>query len=245
MKKRLKIIIPILVLVIAGFLIWKHVAENKFTFAGTVEATEVDVPAQVSSTIATLAAEEGQAVTQGQLLVSLDGQDYKLSQAQADDDYQRGVKLFNSGSMPKETFNHLQNQKQMADLRVQWCSIVSPLAGTVLTKYNEPGEWVNPGTKVFTLADLREVWCLIYVPQPDPIKLSYGFTLKASLAEDPGKIFEGKVTHINDQAEFTPKNVQTEKERSNLVYAVKVTFPNPEGLLKPGMTLEVQMPKGK
>jgi HlyD family secretion protein len=145
--------------------------------------------------------------------------------------------------MPKETFNHLQSVKQLADLRVQWCSITAPLTGTVLTKYHEPGEFVNPGTKVFTLADLREVWCLIYVPQPDLVRLSYGLKLKATLPEAPGKAFEGSITHINDQAEFTPKNVQTEKERTNLVYAVKVTFPNPDGTLKPGMTLEVSIPK--
>jgi HlyD family secretion protein len=243
MKKRLRIIIPILAVVIAGVVLWNWLTGNKFTFAGTVEATEVDVPAQVSSTIDALAVAEGQAVTQGQLLVSLDGQDYRLAQSQANDDYHRGLKLFQSGSMPKETFNHLQNQKQLADLRVQWCSILSPLTGTVLTKYHEPGEWVNPGTKVFTLADLREVWCLIYVPQPDLVRLSYGLKLEATLPELQGKSFEGKITHINDQAEFTPKNVQTEKERTNLVYAIKVTFPNPEGLLKPGMTLEVQIPK--
>ena len=243
MKKRLRIILPILVMGIAGLLIWDYLAGNKFTFAGTVEATEVDVPAQVSSTIATLAVDEGQAVTQGQLLVSLDGQDYKLAQSQADDDYNRGLNLFRAGSMPKETFNHLQSVKLQADLRVQWCSITSPLTGTVLTKYHEPGEFVNPGTKVFTLADLREVWCLIYVPQPDLVRLSYGLKLKATLPEAPGKSFEGAITHINDQAEFTPKNVQTQKERSNLVYAVKVTFPNPDGTLKPGMTLEVQIPK--
>ncbi len=243
MKKRLRIIIPILVLGIGGYLLWSHFYGNPFTFAGTVEATEVDVPAQVSSTIAALAVDEGQAVTQGQLLVSLDGQDYRLSQSQADDDFARGEKLYQSGSMPKETFNHLQNQKQLADLRVQWCSITSPLTGTVLTKYHEPGEWVNPGTKVFTLADLREVWCLIYVPAPDLQKLAYGQKLKARLDDENKTSFEGTVTHINDQAEFTPKNVQTEKERTNLVYAIKVTFPNPKGLLKPGMTLEVSIPQ--
>src|SRR5208282_6125734 len=131
MKKRLRIIIPILVIGVAVLVISDYLAKNKVSFAGTVEATEVDVPAQVSSTIATLAVDEGQAVTQGQLLVSLDGQDYKLSQAQADDDYNRGLNLFQAGSMPKETFNHLQSQKQLADLRVQWCSITSPLNGTV------------------------------------------------------------------------------------------------------------------
>ncbi len=241
MKKRLRIILPLAALVI-GLLLWEVLKGGNFTYAGTVEATEVDVPAQVSSTIASLAVAEGQAVTQGQLLVTLDGNDYKLAQSQADDDYNRGAMLFRSGSMPKETFNHLQSQKQLADLRVQWCSITSPLNGTVLTKYHEPGEWLNPGTKVFTLADLSQVWCLIYIPEPMLTRVSYGQKLKAVLPELPDKGFEGTVTHINDQAEFTPKNVQTQKERTNLVYAVKVTFPNPEGLLKPGMTLEVQLP---
>jgi HlyD family secretion protein len=91
------------------------------------------------------------------------------------------------------------------------------------------------------------------VPHDDLFKLSYGESLQANLSngqklkamlpELPGKSFEGKITHINDQAEFTPKNVQTQKERSNLVYAVKVTFANPDGVLKPGMTLEVSIPK--
>jgi len=243
MKKRLRIVLPILVVAVVGIVLWDILAGNKFSFAGTVEATEVDVPAQVSSTIATLAVDEGQAVTLGQLLVTLDGQDYKLQQSQADDDYQRGLQLFNSGSMPKETFNHLQSQKQLADLRVQWCSITSPLTGTVLTKYHEPGEWVNPGIKVFTLADLRQVWCLIYIPAPDLTKVAYGQKLRARLDNTSAKAFEGTVTHINDQAEFTPKNVQTEKERTNLVYAVKVTFDNPGAVLKPGMTLNVELPK--
>ncbi len=245
MKKRLKIILPLVAALIVGITLWKVLKGDNFTYAGTVEATEVDIPAQVSSTIASLAVAEGQAVTLGQLLVTLDGSDYKLTQTQATDDYNRGVMLFRSGSMPKETFDHLQAQKQLADLRVQWCSITSPLSGTVLTKYHEPGEWVNPGTKVFTLADLSQVWCLIYIPEPMLVRVSYNEKLKAILPELPGKPFEGTVTHINDQAEFTPKNVQTQKERSNLVYAVKVAFPNPEGLLKPGMTLEVSLLKGK
>ena len=243
MKKRLRIILPILVVIILAVVLYDWLWGTKFTFAGTVEATEVDVPAQVSSTIAELKVDEGQAVSQSQLLVTLDGQDYKLQQNQAADDYQRGVQLFKSGSMPKETFDHLQSQKQLADLRVQWCSITSPLTGTVLTKYHEPGEWVNPGTKVFTLADLRQVWCLIYIPAPDLKKVAYGQKLKARLDDTSDKAFEGTVTHINDQAEFTPKNVQTEKERTNLVYAVKVTFDNPDAVLKPGMTLNVELPK--
>jgi len=99
------------------------------------------------------------------------------------------------------------------------------------------------GAKLFTLADLRQVWCQVYVPQPLLVKLKYGQKLRAALPELPGRVFDGVVSHISDQAEFTPKNVQTRKERERLVYAVKVTFPNPGGELKPGMTLEVQMPE--
>ncbi len=241
MKKR----IPILLVVILGLgaLIYWRVKINAFAYAGTVEATEVDISSQVASSIALLAVDEGAAVTIGQPLAILDGQDYKLNQGLAADDYNRGLKLFKSGSMPEETFNHLKSQKELADLRVQWCNVTSPIQGRVLTKYHEAGEWVPLGAKIFTLADLRQVWCLFYVPQPVPVKLSYGQKVNAKLVELKGKVFQGTITHISDEAEFTPKNVQTRQERTNLVYAVKVTFDNPDGILKPGMTLEADLPQ--
>lgn len=241
MRSKLKFIIPAVIALAA--LIWWRIESTKFAYAGTVEATEVDVASQVASTVNSLQADEGQAVTQGQLLATLDGPDYKVAQETANDDYQRGLKLFQAGSMAVETFNHLKTQKEMADLHVLWCSVTSPLKGTILTKYHEPGDWVGPGTKLFTLADLNEVWCYFYVPQPILAKLSYGQKVSAVLPELKGKTFEGVISHINDEAEFTPKNVQTEAERTSLVYAVKIIFKNPNGLLKPGMTLEADLPK--
>lgn len=241
MKKGIRIVLLLVVISLAAYAYW-HQKGNAFAYAGTVEATEVDVSSQVASTIGSLGAEEGQAVTLGQALATLDGQDYKLSQSLASDDYNRGLKLFNSGSMPQENFNHLKTQKEMADLRVQWCNIISPINGRVLTRYHEPGEWVNPGTKLYTLADLREVWAYFYVPQPLLAKLSHGQKVVGFLPEVKDRSFEGIISHINEEAEFTPKNVQTEKERTRLVFAVKVTFPNPDGVLKPGMTLEAKLP---
>ncbi len=241
MKKRL----PLLILVIAavaGFVYWK-IQSNPSTYAGTVEATEVDVSAKVASTIKTIDVREGQPVTADQTLATLTGEDYKLAQTQADDDYRRGRQLYLSGSLPQEQFDHIKSQKELTDLRVQWCTITSPITGTVLTQYHEPGEFVNPGMKLFTLADLREVWCQVYIPQPMLVKISYGQKLTATLPELKDRTFTGTVSHINSEAEFTPKNVQTRKERVRLVYAVKVTFPNPDGLLKPGMTLEIHLPE--
>ena len=241
MKKRLPIIV-IAILAVAGLIYWR-LQSNPFTYAGTIEATEVDVSAKIASTIKSVDAAEGQGVTAGQPLATLTGEDYRLAKSQADEDYRRGLQLYNSGSLPKETLDHLRSQKELADLRVEWCTITAPIAGTILTKYHEPGEYVNPGMKLFTLADLREVWCLVYVPQPMLVKLSYGQKLTATLPELSGHIFEGTVSHINSEAEFTPKNVQTRKERARLVFAVKITFPNTDGLLKPGMTLEVHLPE--
>jgi HlyD family secretion protein len=61
----------------------------------------------------------------------------------------------------------------------------------------------------------------------------------------PEKKFPGTIALIRDEAEFTPKNVQTRSERTRLVYGVKLVFPNPEGILKPGMTIEVKLPEKK
>ncbi len=241
MKQRLKIIIPLL-LAVTALVVWR-LKVNAFVYAGTVEATEVDISAKVASTLKSIEVKEGEVAQEGQLLASFTGEDYRLTQSQADEDYRRGAVLYRSGSMPKETFDRLASQKAMADLRVEWCAIKAPLAGTVLTQYHQPGEFVAVGSKLFTLADLREVWCLVFVPQPMLVKLSTGMKLKATLPEMPSKVFEGTVTRIGNEAEFTPKNVQTRRERERLVYAVKVTFPNGQGLLKPGMTLEVKLPE--
>jgi len=241
MKKRLRIIIP-LVLAIAALVYWR-LKTNAFTYAGTVEATEVNISAKVSSALKTINVKEGQKVQEGDLLASMTGEDLRLAQSQAGEDYYRGALLFKSGSLPQETFDQLRSQKAMADLKVEWCNIKSPLTGTVLTQYHQPGEWVGTGTRLFTLADLREVWCLLYVPQPMLAKLSLGQKLAATLPEMPEKTFEGTITHISDEAEFTPKNVQTRQERVRLIYSVKVVFQNPNGLLKPGMSLEMDLPE--
>jgi HlyD family secretion protein len=92
------------------------------------------------------------------------------------------------------------------------------------------------------LADLREMWVTMYVPQPVLHKLSYSMKLTGLIPEAGNKEIEGVITHINDEAEFTPKNVQTRQERSRLVYGVKVTFQNKDNILKPGMTVEVKIP---
>jgi HlyD family secretion protein len=141
--------------------------------------------------------------------------------------------------------DQVKNKKQDADVRLAWCSIQSPIQGTVLSRYHEPGEWVNPGTKLLTLANIRDIWTYIYVPQPEVSKLKVGMKLKGYLPELNRREFEGTIIKINDEAEFTPKNVQTQAERERLVFGVKVSFlgSNEQEILKPGMTIEVKLPR--
>ncbi|OFZ20028.1 MAG: hypothetical protein A2X94_11605 [Bdellovibrionales bacterium GWB1_55_8] len=203
----------------------------------------MDLPARVSSVVEAVPAQEGQRVKKGDLLLSLSGEDLKLTAETAVKDHERAEKLYRAGSMPREAYDHLRLKRDDILLKLKWTSIQAPVDATVLDIYREPGEWVAPGTKLLTLADLSEVWAMVYIAQPLLAKLNPGQEIEAILPELPGRTFRGRIARIREEAEFTPKNVQTTKERARLVFGVKIVFPNPDGVLKPGMTVEVRLPE--
>jgi HlyD family secretion protein len=82
---------------------------------------------------------------------------------------------------------------------------------------------------------MDEVWLRAYIPENELGRIKVGQTASVTIDGRPDKVFAGKVSFISSQAEFTPKNVQTEKERVKLVYRIKITLANPEMELKPGM----------
>ncbi len=122
-----------------------------------------------------------------------------------------------------------------AKTQLGYAALTAPEAGVVLSKNVEPGEYVVPGTPVVTLGNLNDVYLRAYIDERDLGRVKVG--QKAAITTDsyPGKRFEGRVTFISQEAEFTPKMVQTEKERVKLVYRIKITVPNPSMDLKPGM----------
>ena len=113
--------------------------------------------------------------------------------------------------------------------------ITSPLPGVVLVEHARAGEVVAAGAPILTVADLREVWIRLYIPLPHLGQIALGQRAVVTTDALRGRTFTGAVTEISQQAEFTPRNVQTPEERVKLVFAVKVTLPNAERLLKPGM----------
>ena len=244
-KKPGKIVIFVAVVVVAAIVAKVFIFKSDFLYAGTLEATKVDLSAQVASTIQTVQVQEGAPVKTAQELVTLSCDDVRVADNIATENYQRNFRLFHSGSVSQETIDQVKNRKEDADVRLGWCSIKSPIQGTVLSRYHEPGELVTPGTKLLTLANVKDIWAYIYVPQPDVSRLKVGMKLIGSLPELGHREFNGKIIKINEEAEFTPKNVQTQAERTRLVFGVKVSFlgANDEEILKPGMTIEVTLPK--
>lgn len=111
----------------------------------------------------------------------------------------------------------------------------SPISGIVLVKSAEVGEVVNPGTTVMTLADIRNVWLKAYIPETELSRVKWGQEVIVTTDLKPQKEYKGKISFISSQAEFTPKQIQTEKERVTLVYRIKIDIPNPDRELKPGM----------
>jgi len=240
MKKKIPLF---LVIAAVAFAAWKISHQQEFLYAGTVEATYVDLSPQVTTTIGSVEVREGDPVKNVQDLVHMTGDDIKLAADIAERDFQRALKLRNSGSMPQESFDRIRFRRDDAVLRSSWCVIKSPLDGTVIDRYHEPGELVNPSMKLLTLADLDHVYAYIYVPQTMLAHVQLDQKLEGLLPELDMKRMEGRITHIRDQAEFTPKNVQTREERTRLVYGIKVSFDNPGHVLKPGMTVEVKLPE--
>jgi HlyD family secretion protein len=130
----------------------------------------------------------------------------------------------------------------LAKTRLSHATVVSPLSGTVLSRNAEPGEYVAAGTPVVTVADLRDVWLRAYIPETDLGKVRLGQAVAVTTDSFPGKKYGGTVSFIAPDAEFTPKSVQTQKERVKLVYRIKVTVANPAAELKPGMPADTMIP---
>jgi HlyD family secretion protein len=241
MKKKIIPVIIIAAVLTAVYL--KTRSAKDFRYSGTLEATEVDLSSRISGVISGYAVKEGELVKKDALVAALDCEDLKMAADIAAKDYERAAELYSAGSMSTENRDRLKYKRDDSALKVQWCSVKSPVSGRLLYSYREEGELVAPGTKLATVADLSEVWAYIYVPHDMLAKLKAGMEVSGFLPEAGDKEFPGRISVIYSEAEFTPKNVQTRKERTRLVFAVKVSFSNSDEILKPGMTIEVRLPE--
>ena len=128
---------------------------------------------------------------------------------------------------------------QVLETQLQKMVIIAPIDGIVLERLVEPGEVALPSAPLLTLARLDDLTITVYVPEDRYGEIKLGQPALVVVDSFPGETFSAMVTHIADQAEFTPRNVQTVEGRSSTVFAIKLAIENPNGQLKPGMPADV------
>jgi len=124
---------------------------------------------------------------------------------------------------------------KLNETQLGYTTLYSPISGVVLVRSGEVGEVVNPGTSILTMADIENVWLKAYIAETDLSKVKWGQEVIVTTDLRPKKEYKGRISFISSQAEFTPKQIQTEKERVTLVYRIKVDILNKDRELKPGM----------
>lgn len=162
-----------------------------------------------------------------------------------------GLRLAENGPR-KETIAQASARVEQAEAavalsktRLSYATLASPLSGVILSENAEPGEFLSAGTPVVTVAGLEKVYLRAYIAETDLGRVKVGQKVKVTADTYPGKVYQGRISFIASEAEFTPKNVQTQKERIKLVYRVKITLDNPKMELKPGMPADAEILTGK
>jgi HlyD family secretion protein len=161
-----------------------------------------------------------------------------LAQAQAQYDLVKAGPRKEDIAQGRARVAQAQAALSLARTQVDYAKVFSPLTGVVLSKNIEPGEYVAAGTAVVTIGDMENVWLRAYIEETDLEAVRHSkraWITTDSFTNKKHKRYEGRVSFISDVAEFTPKNVQTQKERVKLVYRIKIDIKNPDEELKPGM----------
>lgn len=139
-----------------------------------------------------------------------------------------------------------QESLTLARIILGYTTLYAPFSGVILVRNAELGEDVQPGTPVFTLADLDHVWLRAYVNETDIGRVRFGQAALITTDSYPGQKYVGRISMISENAEFTPKSVETHAERVTLVYRIRIDIENQSHELKPGMpadaTIELSPP---
>jgi multidrug resistance efflux pump len=132
----------------------------------------------------------------------------------------------------------------LADVQLGKLTLAAPRGGIITERPLNAGELAAPGAILLNLGDLDHVTLTVYIPETQIGRVKPGQAARVSVDAYPSQTFQGTVTFVRPEAEFTPKNVQTQEERVNLVFAVKISLDNPDHRLKPGMPADVEIMSG-
>lgn len=231
--------------------------------SGNIEGNEVKISFRVAGLIQELLFDEGYVIKIGDCLARLDKTPLiqqrdeakaalKLAESQYEFDkleYVRAENLFNEGAVSAQqrdaaktkadtdmsNIDKLKASLSLAELNLAWGDLASPLNGYITVKSALQGENVQIGAPVFTAIDLNDLWVSAYVDEKDLGRIKLNQPAHVKIDAYPNKKYVGRISFISQQTEFTPKYIQTTKERVKYVYRIKVRVDNSSLDLKPGM----------
>src|SRR5664279_1656520 len=150
--------------------------------------------------------------------------------------------------LAKANIRNANETLKMAQIVLGYTTLYAPFDGIIVVRQAELGEIMAPGTPVVTMADLDHVWLRAYINETDIGTVRLGQAVAVKTDTYPGKNYQGRVSFISSNAEFTPKSVETHAERVTLVYRIRVDISNPTHELVPGMPADAvleALPPGK
>lgn len=268
------IIFVILVALLALFFyLRQHQAEQDLILYGNVDVRQVDLGFRVNGRVSLMPFQEGDRVSQGELMGVLDKQPYadqvKIAQAtiesiktnlsNAEKVYQRRGELIGSGSVSTEDYENAQAAQDVlvANLRQSEASlgvsmtnlndteVYAPNDGVILTRIREPGSVVKEGDPIYTLSLISPVWVRAFVSEPQLSEIYPGMLADIYTDSNEEKIYHGHIGFISPVSEFTPKTVETTQLRSDLVFRLRIIAENPDEYLKQGMPVTVKLHRKK
>lgn len=175
---------------------------------------------------------------------------YKASADRAArDEAKRTLEMLLAGTRAEEievaraTLKQTQTQLADAERALKNCRLYAPADGVIRSRLKEPGDMVGASTPIYEMALMNPLWARVYIDEPNLGRITMGQKVSVSVDSFPDKTFDATVGFISSVAEFTPKTVQTEAIRTNLVYEVRLTVDDPQGLLRLGMPVTARLLK--
>ncbi len=231
--------------------------------SGNIEGDDVRISFRVAGQITELLTDEGMVIKKDDIVARLNKDELSKVKAEAEaalklaeyqykldhDDYIRAENLLKAGAISAQkrdaaktkmdtdsaNIKQLRASLELANTKLGWTDLASPLDGYVLVKSALPGEVVQPGAPVFTAVNLDDIWVTAYINETDLGKVKLGQKAYVQTDSYRGKKYDGWISFISSQTEFTPKYIQTSEERVKYVYRIKVRVDNSSLDLKPGM----------
>jgi len=253
-----------------AYKLYKKIEEARvIKVSGNIEGDEVRISFRVQGQIDQLLFDEGDLLRTGDIVARLNKDELTkvrdeaaaaLKSAQHQYgldhlDYIRAENLYREGAISAQQRDAAKTKSdtdkanvdqagaslELAETKLGWADLASPLNGYITLKSALQGEVVQVAAPVFTAIDLNSLWVTAYVNEKDLGRIKLGQKARVTTDTYPGKIYKGRISFISQQTEFTPKYIQTTEERVKYVYRIKVKVDNSSLDLKPGMPADAHI----